>query len=272
VAEEEIDLASFASICPFIVMANPLENLMATVLKPRVDLKAFAKEVRARANAQHETPQSKRLYAVRFNPERARAHSLQRSHWTSNRRDCWAYAQAVSPMAVKKLIWAHEEDELNGNRARGVEDHHTLRVRESAAFGLTPEDFVTTPMNSGTRTCTYAWLHLARYSHWLTAVSSSCALEISNSTEWVDGGGGSYRLGKQYERDLGIPFHKQLNAKEHAEVDVEHAHILMQIAERHATTPELIDLMLKGLIESWEIESVWKGLMVDMLEEIPGPR
>ncbi len=245
---------------------------MATVLKPRVDLKAFVKEVRARANAQHETPQSRRLYTIRFNPERARAHTLQRAHWTLNRRDCWAYAQATAPMPVKKMIWAHEEDELAGNKARGVEDHYALRVRESETLGLTPDDFRNTPMHPGTRTCTYAWLHLARCSHWLTAVSACAALEISNSSEWVEGGGGSYRLGKQYERDLGIPFHKQVNAKEHAEVDVEHAHILMQIAERHATAPELLDLMLKGLIESWEIESVWKGLIVDMLEAILGPR
>ncbi len=245
---------------------------MATVLKPRVDLKAFVKEVRARANAQHETPQSRRLYTIRFNPERARAHTLQRAHWTLNRRDCWAYAQATAPMPVKKMIWAHEEDELAGNKARGVEDHYALRVRESETLGLTPDDFRNTPMHPGTRTCTYAWLHLARCSHWLTAVSACAALEISNSSEWVEGGGGSYRLGKQYERDLGIPFHKQVNAKEHAEVDVEHAHILMQIAERHATAPELLDLMLKGLIESWEMESVWKGLIVDMLEAIPGPR
>jgi hypothetical protein len=79
-------------------------------------------------------------------------------------------------------------------------------------------------------------------------------------------------MGKRYEEDLGIPFHKQVNAKEHAEVDVEHAHILMQIAERHATTPGKLDLMMRGLIESWEIETVWKGQVADMLEAIPGPR
>lgn len=244
---------------------------MATVLKPRPDIKAFAKDVRVRANAQHMTPQSQRMYAVRFNLERARYHTLQRAHWTLNRRDCWAFAQALSPMEVKKMVWAHEEDELAGNRARGVEDHYALRVRESQTLGLTPEDFRKTAMHPGTRTCAYAWIHLAKDSHWLTAVSASAALEISNSSEWVEGGGGSYRMGKRYEEDLGIPFHKQVNAKEHAEVDVEHAHMLMQIAERHATTQEKLDLMLRGLIESWEIETVWKGQVADMLEAIPGP-
>jgi hypothetical protein len=244
---------------------------MATVLKSDVDLKAFAREVRARANAQHETPQCKRMYTVRFNIERARYHTLQRAHWTLNRRDCWAFAQALAPMDVKKMVWAHEEDELAGNRARGVEDHYALRVRESQTLGLTPEDFRNTPMHPGTKTCAYAWIHLAKDSHWLTAVSACAALEISNSSEWVDGGGGSYRMGKRYEEDLGIPFHKQVNAKEHSEVDVEHAHMLMQIAQRHATTPEKLDLMMRGLIESWEIETVWKGQVADMVEAIPGP-
>lgn len=244
---------------------------MATVIKSGVDIDAFVREVRERANAQHETPQAKRMYGLRFNVERARYHTLQRAHWTMNRRDCWAFAQGSAPMDVKKLIWAHEEDELAGNRTRGVEDHYMLRVRESKTLGLTIEDFRAMPMHQGTRTCTYAWLQLAKDSHWLTAVSASAALEISNSSEWVKGGGGSYRMGKVYERDLGIPFHKQVNAKEHAEVDVEHAHILMQIAERHATTPVKLALMMQGLIESWEIETVWKGQVADMVEAIPGP-
>lgn len=249
----------------------PLEKLMASVLKPRVDLKAFIKEIRARANAQHETPQSKRMYGLRFNQERARYHTLQRAHWTSNRRDCWAFAQALAPMDVKKIIWAHEEDELAGNRVRGVEDHYALRVRESRTLGLTPEDFRSAVLHPGTMTCIYAWIQLVKDSHWLTSVSACAALEISNSSEWVDGGGGSYRMGKIYEADLGIPFNKQVNAKEHAEVDVEHAHLLLQIAERHADTPQKLDLMMRGLVESWEIESVWKGQVADMIEAIPGP-
>ena len=78
-------------------------------------------------------------------------------------------------------------------------------------------------------------------------------------------------MGKRYEEDLGIPFHKQVNAKEHAEVDVEHAHMLMQIARRYATTPEALDLLMQGLIESWDIETVWKGQVVEMLEALPAP-
>lgn len=245
---------------------------MATVLESKVDLKAFAKEVRARANAQYESPQYKRLLSLPLTKERARVYVLQKAFWNLNRRDCWAFAQALAPMDVKKLIWEHEEDELAGNKKRGVEDHYSLQVRQAGLLDLTIDDFMNEKILPGTRTCIYAWVHLVKDSHWLTSVSACSALEISNSSEWVDGGGMSYRFGKLQEKWLGIPFDKQVNAKEHAEVDVEHAHMLMQIAERHGNTQESLDLMMKGLIESWELERVWKGQLAEMMEALPGPR
>jgi hypothetical protein len=82
----------------------------------------------------------------------------------------------------------------------------------------------------------------------------------------------SYRMGKRFEQDLGIPFEKNINAKEHSEVDVEHAHMLLQVVRRHATTKAALDLVMEGLTESWAIERVWKGLLHDMMAELPGPR
>jgi hypothetical protein len=70
---------------------------------------------------------------------------------------------------------------------------------------------------------------------------------------------------------LGIPFEKQVNAKEHSEVEVEHAHMLMRVARDFATTPEKLTLMMEGVVESFEIHTTWKGLTADMLEELPGP-
>lgn len=239
------------------------------VATPISDLASFAREVRRRANRQHQMPQNKRLLSLRLTVERARVSTIQRSLWTLNRRDCWAYAQAKAPFEVKKLIWEHESDELSGNKERGVEDHYALRIRESQTIGLTAEDFRKTPLHPGTRTCTYAWLYLVTSSPWLKAIAACAALEVSNSSEWVDGGGGSYRFGKRLEQDLGIPFHKQINAKEHAEVDVQHATMLMQVAERYADTPEKLNLMLEGVIETYELQTIWKGILADMLEAIP---
>ena len=245
---------------------------MATVLKSDADLKTFAKEVRKLANDQYASPQYQRILSLPLNEKRAQVYTLQKAFWNLNRRDCWALAQGVAPMDVKKLIWEHEEDELAGNKTRGVEDHYSLQVRQSKEIHLTLEDFKNEVPREATRTCNYAWLFLVRNTHWLTAVASCAALEVSNSSDWVDGGGMSYRMGKRFEKDLGIPFHKQLNAAEHAEVDIVHGSLMMQVAERHATSKDKLDLIMQGLVESWEIDRVWKGQLAEMMEAVPGPR
>jgi hypothetical protein len=232
-------------------------------------LQAFAREVRARANAQYATPQHRRLFAVPLTVARARLWALQMALWTLNRRDCWAFAQGMAPFDVKQLIWGHEEDELAGNKARATEDHFALQVRQGAVLGLEPADYRAIRMEPGTRACTYAWIHLVRDSHWLKAVSACAGLEISNSADWVDGGGMSFRKGKRLEEQLGIPFHRQVSDNEHAEVDVEHAHMLMVIAERYGTSQAALDRMLDGVSESWELETVWKGQLAEMMEALP---
>lgn len=242
---------------------------MSTLSVAGTELHDFAREVRRRANGQYATPQHRRLFEVPLTLERARLWALQQSPWTRNRRDCWAFAQALAPLDVKALIWEHERDELVGNQARGVEDHHAMHVRQGALFALTPEDYRDVGMRPGTRTCTYAWIHLVKDSPWLKALGACAALEISNSAEWVEGGGMSYRRGKRLEEQLGIPFEKQVSHVEHAEVDVEHANILMKVAQRYGTTQPALDLLLEGVVESWEIETVWKGAVADMLADVP---
>lgn len=232
------------------------------------DLAGFAVSVRAGANGQFTCRQHERLFAVPLTLARARTWALQQSPWTLNRRDCWAAAQSLVPIDIKRLVWDHERDELAGNADRGVEDHNNLQIRQAALLGLEPADFVDVEMLEGTRTCTYAWLHLVRTSHWRKSIAACAALEISNSSEWVAGGGMSLRRGLSFERQLGIPFEKQVSHREHAEVDVEHANILMTIARRPGTTQHDLDLMLEGLRESWQIERTWKGCVADMLEAV----
>ena len=82
----------------------------------------------------------------------------------------------------------------------------------------------------------------------------------------------SYRWGKKMERELGIPFDKQLNAKEHAEVDIEHAHMLLDVVREHTKTEADLDLIMEGLIESWQLDQTWKGLLADMMAELPDPK
>jgi hypothetical protein len=245
------------------------EITMATALKSDIDLNAFVKKVSAMASAQFDSPQYKRLLSTPLTVARAQRYTLQKAFWNINRRDCWALAQGIAPMDIKKLVWAHEEDELSGNKARGVADHYSLQVKQSELIGLSPDDFKNEKISGETRTVIHAWLHLCKHSPWQKSLAACMALEVSNSTEWVPAGGMSYRMGKKYEKDLGIPFDKQINAKEHAEVDVDHGHMLVQIMEMYGSEPCTLDLIMEGLVESWEIERVWKGLLADMMAEVP---
>lgn len=245
---------------------------MATLTTSKPDLTGFIEEVRQRASAQYDSPQYRRLLELPLTRERAQRYVLQKAHWNLNRRDCWGFAQGSAPLDVKKLIWDHEEDELAGNKERGVEDHYSLQVRQSAQLGLTIDDFKNEKPREATRTVCYAYILIAKDAPWLKALASCVALEVSNSSQWVSGGGMSYRWGKKQERELNFPFHKQLNAAEHAEVDVLHAHMLLRVVEKHAVTPDKLAQVMDGLIESWEIDRVWKGQLAEMMEELPGPK
>ncbi len=244
---------------------------MTNVLDIVAEKQAFYAEVRRLATAQFASAQYRRMLALPLNRKRAQKYALQKGFWQLNRRDCWAFAQALAPMDVKALIWEHELDELAGNPERGVENHYDLQVRQAATVGLTRADFENEKLAAETLTCIYAWLHLSRSSPWLKSFAASAALEVSNSWDWVEGGGISYRWGKKQERELGIPFDKQVNAKEHAEVDVAHSGILPKVVERHCDSRDKLDLVMAGLRESWAIDRTWKGILADMMEAIPGP-
>jgi len=235
------------------------------------DLRWFESELRRQANAQFETANNCRILDLPLSVERARVWALQMKFWLENRRDCWGFAQGLVPVDVKKLIWDHERDELEGDADRGIEDHGALHVRESALLGLTPADFKNVRIAPETRAITYAYLHLVKDSPWLKAVSACAALEITNSREWVDGGGFGYRKGLKMQRDLGIPFERQVMIAEHAQVDVDHAHMIVKIAQKYGTSPQALELMLEGILESWELDDAWKGSLVAMMERVPGP-
>lgn len=242
-----------------------------SVSKHGVDLTGFTTEIRAMANWQYQCPQSQRLYSLPLSMERARMWTLQMAFWILNRRECWAFAQALAPMAVKKLIWAHEEDELAGNKERQVEDHYALEIRQAKVLGLTAEEFVNTPWHAGTRTVIYAWRHLVKDSPWLKSLAACAALEVSNSSDWVEGGGNSFRTSQRFQQELGISKEKLVSHKEHVEVDVSHGTMLIDVAETYVTNQAELALMLEGARETWELERVWKGLLADMIEALPEP-
>ena len=129
---------------------------MSTALEITDELKTFEEVARELANAQFDSAQYRRVLEMPLTRERAQKYTLQKAHWNLNRRDCWAFAQALAPIDVKRLIWEHELDELAGNEERGVEAHYLLQIRQSELIGLKAEDFSNEAMADGTRTCLYA--------------------------------------------------------------------------------------------------------------------
>jgi hypothetical protein len=220
------------------------------------------------ANDQFDSSPFRRLLNTNFSRQRAQQYSIQMVYYVRNRRDCWGYVQGSAPLDVKRLIWEHEEDELIGKKSEGKDDHITLAVKEGGIFGLSAEAFDDTPALEGGIACFYSWLHLAQRP-WLEAIASSAILEVRNSADLIQGGSLSRRIGEKFERELGIPMKKQINNAEHVIMDVEHAHLLMRVALKYATTEAAQNAIIKGARESLIIDRVYRGHLADMLEALP---
>lgn len=220
-------------------------------------------------NAQFESPSFRRLLSLRFSRERARHYTIQMVYFVRNRRDCWGFVQGAAPLDVKRLIWAHERDELIGEEDAGKPDHVTLAIREGEALGLAGGDFEAMPPAEGAAICFYAWIHLARSRPWLEALAASAILEMRNSEELVRGGSMSRRIGEKLQRDLGIPLEKLVNTNEHVEADVEHAQLLLGVAREHAQNAEARRAILRGAEESLRVDRVFRGHMADLLAALP---
>src|SRR4051812_12386707 len=225
-------------------------SVMTAALKTANPLKELESELVRLANAQFASDAFKRLLGLPFNSKRAQMYVIQRTIWQTNRRDCWAAVQSLAPYPVKQVIWDHEREELEGNAALGKADHLAMSVQEGLACGATEQDFERIGPSDGCFTCCMAWLQLARGSHWLTALAASSALELSNSDELVEGGSMSRRMAVKFRDEAGIPFKKQTANVEHMHADIEHAHLLLEVAEKYAKTPQDFELILDGARKS----------------------
>jgi len=219
-------------------------------------------------NDQFESAPFKRLLSTTFTSTRAQHYSIQMAYYVQNRRDGWGYVQGSAPLDIKQLIWHHEEDELIGQKAQGKVDHITLAVKEGEVFGLRAEAFESTPRLEGGEVCFSAWIRLTQRP-WLEAIAGAAILEMRNSGELIKGGSLSRRIAAMLERDLGIPMKQQINNAEHVVMDVEHAHLLMQVARKYATTESARGAILRGARESLMIDRVYRGHLADMMAALP---
>jgi pyrroloquinoline quinone (PQQ) biosynthesis protein C len=232
-------------------------------------LKELEQELIELANAQHDSYAYEHLFSVPLTVARVRIHHLQKSLWVLNRRECWAYAQAAAPFDVKQLIWDHEREELQGDEARDMDNHYALELQQGEAFDLHPEDYANVVPSDGTLTCLHAWVHLAKNSPWLKSFAASAALEMSNSEEILRKGGASRRMAQRIEEDLGITLNRQQSFKEHMVADVEHANLMMEVAQRHAHTELARQQLLEGAKESWAIDRIYRDNLARLMEAVP---
>lgn len=222
----------------------------------------------AMANVQLASQEYRNLYAVPLNRENAAFYILQRHHFVLNRRCCWAAVQCMAPFDVKGMIWDHEEDELVGDRARGVADHVTLGMQEGEAVGLTLDDFANSRPADGVQVACYAWLHIARDKPWLEAFAASCILEVANSDAIVKSGGNARRIGEKMRDELGIGFEKQASNAEHMEIEIEHATLLSQAAAKYGTTADAQAQILRGAEASLAIDRVYKAALAEEMASL----
>ena len=89
-------------------------------------------------NDQFESVEFKNFLAVPLTMERGRFYVVQNALYTNNRRDCWGYVQGGAPLDVKKVIWAHESDELINDPRAGM-DHYALTVKQGEVIALSPK-------------------------------------------------------------------------------------------------------------------------------------
>jgi pyrroloquinoline quinone (PQQ) biosynthesis protein C len=219
-------------------------------------------------NEQFDSAPFRHLLATKFTRERAQRFSIQMAFYVQNRRDCWGYVQGSAPLDIKRLIWHHEEDELIGQKAQGKADHITLAIQEGEVFGLSAEAFEHTPRLEGGEVCFSAWIRLAQRP-WLEAIAGSAILEMRNSSELIKRGSLSQRVAEMLDRDLGIPMKRQINNAEHVVMDLEHAQLLMKVAQKYATTESARRTILRGARESLMIDRVYRGHLAEMMAALP---
>ena len=91
---------------------------------------------------------------------------------------------------------------------------------------------------------------------------------MRNSDDLVRGGSLSYRVGKNLERDLGIPLRQQINNAEHVTADVEHGQLLLGVAREHCRTEEERQALLRGARESLMIDRAFREQLVNMMDAL----
>ena len=93
-------------------------------------------------------------------------------------------------------------------------------------------------------------------------------LERRNNGEIIKGGGLSARIAKHWVEDLGVSIEKAPSLKVHSVADVEHADMMWEVFEKHATSDEAQRAVLSAAHDCMEIDRAYRGALAEQMERL----
>jgi hypothetical protein len=204
-------------------------------------------------NDQHRSPEFELYYSTPLTAKRVQFREQMRLHYIRNRRTCWAYVQARSPLDVQKVIWQHEQDELIRDERAGC-DHYTLAVEQSRRLGVRDEEVANGEPPPLVRAALYAHIYLVSTLPWLGALVACHILERRNSGKIVKGGGASERWRQKLINEMGIAEERLPDSNVHVVADVDHAELVWQAIVKHIIDQLSYNVALEGAKESLAID------------------
>jgi hypothetical protein len=219
-------------------------------------------------NEHYQTPEIISFNSFPMTVAKAGTLMVHRVHYTINRRNCWGSVQSSCPMDVKRLIWAHEQDELVSDPRFGG-DHHTAEVAKAMKLtGLSADAIGTAELVPGCRAAFEAWLHLSKNSAWLKAFSASAVLERANNNRIVKGGGSALRDYQRYTPQVCQLIGKVAGHDVHNVADEDHSDMMEVVLDRYALSEETRRQALDGARESLCFDRAYRGALATYLKKI----
>lgn len=217
-------------------------------------------EIDETLNRHFDTPEYRKLFAVRLTPERQRIMDLHYPHYIKSRRDCWAAAQVKAPLDVKRAIWEHEKDELIYDERLG-------------AAHLTDQDMAAavdaSQLLPAARACLYAWLFLATTRSWIETLMVNHVTERKNNPEIVKGGGFTQRMAMKKVADLGGAIETlDANTRVHMVADIDHSNLFEPIFHRYVIDEATARAVVAAAMESLVIDRAYRGVLATAMMEI----
>lgn len=210
-------------------------------------------------NRQFDTPEFKKLFAVKLTRKRAEVYQNHMIYYANNRRDCWAFVAGKAPLDVKRAIWAHEKDEL-------IHDQRMGRAH------VTDDDLQTGDESSlapGAKAAYYAWLYCAREKPWLEGLVYSHILERRNNNAIVKGGGLVERWQRKQRAELGRKeAEKDFQTEVHAVADEEHSDIFEPIFAHYVDSDAAAQAVLAATRDGLIIDRALRGALADAMAAV----